>query len=317
MRQALYFLGLMVLILLQDQVTIMPIGTAMAQGRTRTSCITSGCRWEAKRQKCFCNGSRTKKARIDLRRSRGGPLVSIPAGCFNRGDNSPTAPPNVKPRHTACLTRFSINKYEVTVAQYMRCVKARACTAPLLYDPRNLYTIHCNYRKKGKIRSNHPINCVSWFQARAFCRWAGRRLPSETEWEYAAIGTKKTYFPWGNQQKDICRYAIVRSPVTYIMGCGRKSTWPVGSRPAGASVFGVMDMEGNVSEWTEDCYEHMAYKRCGSRCTNPVTCCAKKNKLRTVRGSALGAPVSFINPRRRRGYYATTQGFSVGFRCAK
>ena len=124
------------------------------------------------------------------------------------------------------LPSFCMDRTEVTVIAYKACVDAGICTTP---GPGN-------WGKRGK--DNHPINSVSWFQASAFCKWNGKRLPSEEEWEYAARGNLPSEYPWGNDPPE-----------------GRAcfpdaGTCPVGSYPSGDSPFGVKDMSGNVWEWT-------------------------------------------------------------------
>jgi formylglycine-generating enzyme required for sulfatase activity len=89
-------------------------------------------------------------------------------------------------------------------------------------------------------RQDHPINCIEWKQAVAYCKWTGKRLPTEQEWEYAARGTDGRKWPWGNEKPDAKRACLD----------GKEGTCPVGRFPSDASPFGVLDMEGNVGEWT-------------------------------------------------------------------
>lgn len=129
---------------------------------------------------------------------------------------------------------FKIDKTEVTVAAYRRCVDAGGCTAPNTGGA-------CNWNVSG--RGNHPINCVDWYQAQAYCAWAGKRLPTEEEWKRAAYGTDRREYPWGNEW-DATRANLAGSKDGY------ETTVPVGSFPAGASPYGALDMAGNVWEWT-------------------------------------------------------------------
>jgi formylglycine-generating enzyme len=173
---------------------------------------------------------------------RAGSELRVPAGEFRRGREGNT------PAH---VPAFCIDRTEVTVAAYRACVSAGACTADHLTestcnDPFGACFVHretCNWDKPG--REDHPINCVSWNQARRYCLWAGKRLPTNLEWEKAARGTDGRIHPWGGATPT-CDLAV------WANGCGRYSTWPVGSKPRGASPYGALDMAGNVGEWTEE-----------------------------------------------------------------
>lgn len=129
-----------------------------------------------------------------------------------------------------------IDAHEVTVAAWRRCVAAGVCAGDESDDPL------CNGRQPG--RDDHPMNCVTWPQAQAFCQWRGRRLPSVAEWRRAAQRPPDPY-PWG-QLEPTCERAVVHAGAA---GCGQGGTAPVGSRPQGASVHGAHDLVGNVREW--------------------------------------------------------------------
>ena len=113
---------------------------------------------------------------------------------------------------------------------------------------------YCNWNQSG--RGDHPINCVSWNQARTFATWLGARLPTEAEWEYAArSGGENREYPWGDEEAT-CERAVVyeryQNPKDGNRGCGRDSTWAVCSKSAGNTEQGLCDMAGNVWEWVED-----------------------------------------------------------------
>lgn len=146
---------------------------------------------------------------------------------------------------TRALRAFAIDRTEVTVATYRRCVEAGACSPASQGE-------QCNWGRSD--RDSHPINCVDHGQAATFCAWAGRRLPTAEEWEYA--GCRRSSFPWN-----------VADPVHDKDCFGRHSVWehrgtfseqkspdlgtcPVDAHPQGASPFGVLGIAGNVSEWT-------------------------------------------------------------------
>jgi serine/threonine-protein kinase len=163
----------------------------------------------------------------------------IEEGCFLMGTNDSFS--NERPVHEVCLPGFEFSRSEVTVAQYARCVKQGACLEPATESG-------CNWKQPD--REDHPINCVSWLDARAFADWAHGRLPSEAEWEYAArSGGRDQVYPWGDQAVS-CQHAVVKNELGD--GCGLESTWPVCSKPDGHSSLGVCDLVGNVWEWTAD-----------------------------------------------------------------
>jgi len=177
-------------------------------------------------------------------------FVEVPAGTFVMGCVADAATvdkvcsSDELPPHTVAMESFLAGRYEVTVAQYRECVATGACL-PAGDDS------GCNGPKTGTDR--HPINCVTWEDASSYCMWAGARLGSESEWEYAARGTDGRKYPWGNQGPT-CLLAW-----TAVDNCAGPYTREVGSFPAGKSAFGCMDMAGNVSEWIEDPW-HGNYK---------------------------------------------------------
>jgi formylglycine-generating enzyme required for sulfatase activity/outer membrane protein assembly factor BamB len=128
---------------------------------------------------------------------------------------------------------FWLGRTAVTVAAYKRCVTAGACRAPAPGDS-------CNWGLAG--RENHPVNCVDWDQATKFCAWIGGRLPTAEEWEYAAKGGTSRLFPWGDTPPDETHARFGRSPDA--------GTCAADANPAGATVDGLLNMVGNVRQWT-------------------------------------------------------------------
>ena len=172
--------------------------------------------------------------------------VHIAGGSFEMGSNDADAYPDEQPVHGVDVPDFELAKAEATVSDYRKCVDAGACTEPG-------GTGDCNWGVAG--RDDHPVNCLSWYQAREFSTWVGGRLPSEAEWEYAArsCGRDQRY-PWGDQVAT-CKYATMdqdEDPDNGNEGCGVNSTWPACSLPAGNTAQGLCDMAGNVCEWVED-----------------------------------------------------------------
>lgn len=171
--------------------------------------------------------------------------VTICGGTFEMG--AATGDEDERPVHRVEVRTYELLETEVTVAQYLVCVQADSCTQPQSEGTAG------NWGKAD--RENYPINNVTWYQAEDFCTWAGGRLPSEAEWEYAASnGDLENEFPWGNNGPT-CSYAIMDDGGD---GCGTGQTGPVCSRPQGNTTHGLCDMAGNVWEWVQD-WHHSNY----------------------------------------------------------
>lgn len=169
--------------------------------------------------------------------------VRIPGGVFEMGSNEF---PDEMPVHKVTVKTFELARSETTNAQFQACVAAGACEMP------DLDCLGPAFRGLEQ-----PVVCVTWAQARAFAAWAGGRLPSEAEWEYAARGAGgKRRYAWGDETPT-CRLAVFGESAD-ALGCGRDATWPVCSKPRGNTKQGLCDMAGNVWEWTEDWY-HDSY----------------------------------------------------------
>lgn len=169
--------------------------------------------------------------------------VRIPGGTFRMGSDEY---PQEQPVHAVRVKTFELGRTEVTNRQYQACVEAGGCAEP------DLNCLGPAFRGLEQ-----PVVCVTWEQARAFARWAGGRLPSESEWEYAARGAGgASRYAWGDDPPS-CERAVF-SERADAPGCGRDSTWPVCSKPRGNTRQGLCDMAGNVWEWTEDWY-HDSY----------------------------------------------------------
>jgi len=257
-------------------------------------------------------------------------MVLIPAGEFMMGCNESVdnqcQGDDEKPYHRVYLDAYYIVKYEVTVDQYAQCVKAGKCLSYHLTGfewTGQSFTEdeHCNWGKSYK--DNHPVNCVDWSQASGYCEWAGGRLPTEAEWEKAARGTDGRKYPWGNENAN-CDYAVMINQE--VSGCGRDNTWPVGSKPAGASPYGVMDMAGNVYEWVQDWYDGNYYKNSPSQNPQGPT----SGSYRVLRGGSWQNAQDLLRSSLRVNQFSTPLPHSyifytvpssryehVGFRCAR
>jgi formylglycine-generating enzyme required for sulfatase activity len=168
-----------------------------------------------------------------------GEMIKIPAGKFIRGTNGRL--PDEGPQHEITLPAFLIDKYEVTNLQYKKFIDAAQRPAPDHFVGRNV--------PEGK--ADHPVVYVTWNDAKAYCEWAGKRLPNDKEWEKAARGTDGRTFPWG-EEFDINK---VNSPVRWANLNLVGDTTPVGAFEGGKSPFGLYDVSGNVWEWTASGYE--------------------------------------------------------------
>ena len=157
--------------------------------------------------------------------------IAIPEGPFIMGTDSERSDEQNRPSHKATVSGFYIDKYPVTNAEYAKFIVATKHRPPLDW-------------KDGEIPEKkllHPVTMVSWYDARDYCGWVGKRLPSEAEWEKAARGTDGRRWPWGNAMDP------AKLNTYYNVG----STTTVMSYPEGVSTYGVFDMAGNVSEWTD------------------------------------------------------------------
>lgn len=234
-------------------------------------------------------------------------MCLIPAGSFWMGCNSAVdndCDSDESPYHEVTLSGYYIDKTEVTVDDYADCVTAGACTAPSTAKAN-----YCNWEVSGK--GNHPVNCVNWSQAGEYCTWAGKRLPTEAEWEKAARGTDGRKYPWGNEDAT-CEYAVMYDGTDY--GCGTNSTWDVCSKsPAGDSPYGLCDMSGNVWEWVSDWYDFGYYTNSpASNPTGPVS-----GSDRVVRGGSFDFSGGALRASNRNYYNPSYVNDSRGFRCVR
>jgi formylglycine-generating enzyme required for sulfatase activity len=241
-------------------------------------------------------------------------MIHMPDGEFLMGstDADPKATADEKPAHTVTLDAFWIDRTEVTNGQYVRFLNALGehrgtcggydCVETKIEDQdshilrqEGRYVVESGFE-------DHPVTEVTWHGAQAYCEWAGVRLPTEAEWEKAARGVDGRLYPWGNDAPDCdkAQYA----------GCGGK-TVPAGSKPAGASPYGVLDMAGNVWEWVADWYDE-AYYEC-SPVQNPQG--ANSGIRKVFRGGSWGYLPKFMRTTDRARNRPAYAGFNVGFRC--
>jgi formylglycine-generating enzyme required for sulfatase activity len=231
-------------------------------------------------------------------------MVLVPAGEFTMGTDDPNAPADQRPARKVNVDAFYIDKHEVTNAQFKEFLLADG------YNKREYWTKEgWNFiQKKRKTISlpaenyridsplgfegnsvstapDHPVIGVSWFEAAAYAKWAGKRLPTEAEWEKAARGTDARIYPWGNK--------FDFSKLNYFPHHEKLS--PVGSYPKGASPYGVLDMAGSVAEW----------------------CADSEKEKKIVRGGGWNALRFQLRCTYRETYLRTYRYYNLGFRCAK
>jgi len=220
-------------------------------------------------------------------------MLRLPGGRFVMGSASGWAPVNERPARPTTVPPFWIDRTEVTVGAYRACVDAGACARP----ERSSAT--CTFDADDP---DLPVSCVHWRDADGYCRFAGKRLPSETEWEYAARGPNAVPFPWGNT--PACTSAVVLLNVQSGKGCAPRPA-RVGTHPAGASVFGVQDMSGNVEEWTSDWYAEL------------VGPSPRAGVAHVLRGGGWLSTPSMSRTTSRDWGSALEAGPNVGLRCAR
>ncbi len=221
----------------------------------------------------------------------GVPLVHVPAGPFSMGDA------DIAPQREVHVDAFLIDRHELTVERYARFLAATGgSNAPQDWDEVDL-------REHGA----KPIVNVDWYDADAYCRWIGRRLPTAAEWEKAARGTDGRPYPWGTQSPTVAIANVSNAAPGVYAGLAA-----VGSHPGGASPYGVDDMAGNASEWVADWYGE-SYRRGDTR--NPRG--PAEGFRRELRGGGrFDDAVNLVLSRR---FYAVpeTRGPDIGFRCAQ
>jgi formylglycine-generating enzyme required for sulfatase activity len=221
------------------------------------------------------------------------PMVFVPAGEFRMG--SELGGSDERPQHAVALTEFWIDQTEVTNTQYRWCVESGECRAPTT----------CDFGAapfEDVLRGDHPVVCVDWEGAQAYCAWAGGRLPTEAEWEYAARGPESSVYPWGDLEPTcaLARYASCE-----------EGTMETGEIEDNASWVGAHDMAGNAWEWVADWYDRTYYSESpGQDPTGP-----ESGSDRVLRGGGWYFDTRYM---RAAGRYKLPPGQRldyVGFRC--
>lgn len=228
--------------------------------------------------------------------------VNLPAGTFT----------SAAPSSVAAISAFRIAKTETTVAQFKKCLAAGACEQ---VDGETVAgNAFCNIQR-GDAYSNHPMNCVTWREAKQFCEWVGGRLPTADEWEYAAThdGQRalQTTYPWGDVAPNHCAHACYEVDTRAMsLYCDSKKrmdfytgTVAVGTySPTGDSPLGLQNMADNVREWTAS--------------NQTLAGADARETAYVVKGGACYIGDAYLPVTVRDVYPSTVRGSSVGFRCA-
>jgi formylglycine-generating enzyme len=247
----------------------------------------------------------------------GAEMVLVPAGEFWMG--SDVDDERERPRHRVFLDRYYIDKHEMTNEQFKRFIDAKGYERQELWSPagwqwrtsqhggfdQTSAAVLPRFLTDSKWNGpSQPVVGVSWWEAEAFCRFVGKRLPTEAEWEKAARGTEGRRYPWGESYES----GRANSDHTNL---GR--TVPVGSYPQGVSPYGAHDMAGNVSEWVADWYSKEYYRRSPER--NPKG--PVGGETRVIRGGSWDNKSKDLRSTLRHDDTPSERGRRIGFRCAK
>lgn len=258
-------------------------------------------------------------------------MVPIPAGQFFMGSDSKEAADNEKPSHNVAVDAVCMDLYEVSAKKYKACSDIGKCRrAPTEVEwpkisaaDRQIYSPLCTGSDPEKV--DHPITCVTWAMADAYCKANGGRLPTEAEWEFATRGPDGRIYPWGDDPPthlhlNACDAQCLAWGKAHKVDLkalekgddGFATTAPVGKFPAGRSRFGPYDVVGNVWEWVSDWYGN--YR--ADPAQNPAG--PEQGERKVIRGGAWNAGVeSWLHPSFRYAQVPDAQSYGIGFRCVK
>lgn len=239
--------------------------------------------------------SKSKTIGSTRRGNDGMTLVYVPAGEFTMG--SEDGNPDERPVQKVTLAAFWIDRTEISNKMYSLCVADNVCKKPT----DNSSGTRLNYYGNPDY-DNFPVIQVGWIMASSYCEWAGRRLPTEAEWEKAARGTDARTYPWGDTAPN-------ENLLNYNNAVG--DTTAVGSYPNNASPYGALDLAGNVTEWVADWYD--IYPG-GNASASPGDF---GNKFRVLRGGAWNDTASGVRSTYRNGLIVSNANSRLGFRCAR
>ena len=223
-------------------------------------------------------------------------FVYVPGGDFIMGRDRPERGDDT-PIHSVSLSPYWIHQAEVTNLQYAECVQAGVCSPPMK-------ELNLAYWYQDPSRLDDPVVGIDWFQAQAYCDWIEARLPTEAEWEKAARGIQGDPYPWGDADPtcNLLNFKDCLQP---------SEPAPVRSYPNGASIFNVLDMAGNVSEWVHDWYLADFYQQAPMK--DPLG--PADGEKRVVRGSSYQSPADALHLALRDSLKPELHRADLGFRC--
>jgi formylglycine-generating enzyme required for sulfatase activity len=226
------------------------------------------------------------------------PMAVIPEGGFLMGANGTDALEDERPQHEVWLDRFEMDRFEVTIGHYAEYLKDQKQSAPWQWENADL-----------RQHRDRPVVGVSWWDADAYCRWRGKRLPTEAEWEKAARGTDGRLFPWGNQAPSdrLANFAL-GARFSYS-----QALMPVHQYELGLSPYGLYQMAGNAGEWVADWYGSHYYEMSPDR--NPSG--PAVGSFRVLRGGSWSDLPKYLLTYGRFKLPPETRNSYTGFRCAR
>jgi formylglycine-generating enzyme required for sulfatase activity len=230
-------------------------------------------------------------------------MALIPAGCFNMGDAFGEGNGDERPVHNVCLSsHFYLDVHEVTNAEYAACVSGGGCTAPWNLSSYSRASYYGN-----PAYNDFPVIYVDWNQAKAYCTWAGKRLPTEAQWEYAARGgLSGGRYSWGD--------TMIGTEANYYQS---GDPWDNDTSPVGyyaANGYGLYDLAGNVWEWTNDWYLDTYYGARPNPDNDPAGPASGTNRV--YRGGGWGGNIGYLRVSVRHNLGPTLRSSGLGFRCA-